>query len=70
VLAALDNRNASAVAAKTGGVVQLANYVLGLSGGSWVTGSWALAGYPMLERKFFSAVSMFGQGLETDGSAR
>ena len=50
ILAALDNRNASAVAAKTGGIVQLANYVVGLSGGAWVSGSWALSGFPQLQR--------------------
>ena len=50
ILAALDNRNASAVAAKTGGIVQLANYVVGLSGGAWVSGSWALSGFPHLQR--------------------
>jgi lysophospholipase len=50
VLAGMDNRNTSAVAAKTGGVVQLANYVVGLSGGSWITGSWAMTGYPQLQR--------------------
>ena len=50
ILAGLDSRNSSAVAAKVGGVVQLATYIAGLSGGSWITGSWALAGYPMFEQ--------------------
>lgn len=52
ILAAMDARNASAVAAKTGGVMQLATYVVGLSGGSWITGSWALAGFPTLQGEF------------------
>ena len=50
ILAGLDSRNSSAAAAKVGGVVQLATYVSGLSGGSWATGLWALAGYPMFEQ--------------------
>ena len=50
ILAGLDSRNASAVANKVGGVQQLATYIAGLSGGSWITGSWALAGYPMFEQ--------------------
>ncbi|KAL8292316.1 hypothetical protein RQP46_001782 [Phenoliferia psychrophenolica] len=49
ILAAFDNRNATAVAAKSGGVLQLAQYAAGLSGGSWCLGSWSLAGFPSFE---------------------
>lgn len=49
ILAALDGRNATTVAAKTGGILQLAQYLVGLSGGSWMTGSYALANFPSFE---------------------
>lgn len=34
------------MAANTDGILQLSRYVVGLSGGSWMTGSWALANFP------------------------
>lgn len=46
ILSGFDNRNSSAVAAGTGGILQLANYAAGLSGGAWFIGSWALADFP------------------------
>ncbi|KAF7979185.1 hypothetical protein HWV62_43467 [Athelia sp. TMB] len=46
ILSGFDNRNSSAVAAGTGGILQLANYAAGLSGGAWCIGSWALADFP------------------------
>ncbi|KAL8278579.1 hypothetical protein RQP46_009071 [Phenoliferia psychrophenolica] len=49
ILAAFDGRNATAVAAKIGGIQQLAQYASGLSGGALLLGSWAEAGYPTLE---------------------
>ncbi|KAK4701506.1 lysophospholipase, partial [Phenoliferia sp. Uapishka_3] len=49
ILAAFDNRNATAVAAKSGGVLQIAQYLVGLSGGSWLTGSYAVADFPSFE---------------------
>ena len=52
VMAALDGRSPDAVAAKTGGILQLAQYLVGLSGGSWMTGSWALANFPSFECAF------------------
>ncbi|EPQ56964.1 hypothetical protein GLOTRDRAFT_73425 [Gloeophyllum trabeum ATCC 11539] len=39
VLSGLDARNESAKAAGTGGLLQVASYLSGLSGGSWITGS-------------------------------
>ncbi|KAG0148689.1 hypothetical protein CROQUDRAFT_75104 [Cronartium quercuum f. sp. fusiforme G11] len=41
-----DARNPLAVEAGTGGILQLVNYVAGLSGGSWFTGSWATSDFP------------------------
>ncbi|KNZ55942.1 hypothetical protein VP01_253g12 [Puccinia sorghi] len=46
ILNAFDSNNPAAVEAKTGGILQLANYAAGLSGASWVLGSWATANFP------------------------
>ncbi|OAV93584.1 hypothetical protein PTTG_12089 [Puccinia triticina 1-1 BBBD Race 1] len=43
---ALDDRNPDAVRAGTGGIIQLVNYITGLSGGSWFTGSWSTSNFP------------------------
>ncbi|KZT69824.1 lysophospholipase [Daedalea quercina L-15889] len=48
VLNALDGRNASAVAAGTGGLLQAATYLAGLSGGSWLVTSLAQADFPTI----------------------
>ncbi|KAH9809333.1 lysophospholipase catalytic domain-containing protein [Melampsora americana] len=48
ILEAMDGRNERAVQGKVGGLVQLANYAAGLSGGSWLLGSWATANFPRL----------------------
>ena len=48
VLNALDGRNASAVAAGTGGLLQAATYLAGLSGGSWLVTSLAQANFPTI----------------------
>ncbi|KAK0534441.1 hypothetical protein OC842_002630 [Tilletia horrida] len=39
---AFDGRNATAVQRGTGGLLQLVDYIVGLSGGSWLTGSLAI----------------------------
>ncbi|EFP83202.2 Lysophospholipase 1 [Puccinia graminis f. sp. tritici] len=46
ILNAFDSNNPAAVEAKTGGILQLANYAAGLSGASWLLGSWATANFP------------------------
>ncbi|PLW31214.1 hypothetical protein PCASD_11063 [Puccinia coronata f. sp. avenae] len=46
ILDAFDNRNPEAVDAGTGGILQLSNYITGLSGGSWLLGSWATSNFP------------------------
>lgn len=52
VLAALDGRNATAVAAKTGGILQLAQYLAGTSGGGWLTSSYSINNAPTFECKY------------------
>ncbi|KAJ7072397.1 phospholipase B [Mycena amicta] len=47
-LSALDARNASSKAAGTGGLLQVASYISGLSGGSWVTGSLLFNNWPTI----------------------
>ncbi|KAH9810221.1 lysophospholipase catalytic domain-containing protein [Melampsora americana] len=46
VLNAFDDRNEQANLAGTGGILQLSNYITGLSGGSWLIGSWATSDFP------------------------
>lgn len=46
VFNAFDSRNSSSVAQGTGGILQLATYMAGLSGGSWFTGSLAINDFP------------------------
>lgn len=41
-----DSRNDTSVAQGTGGILQLATYMAGLSGGSWFTGSIAINDFP------------------------
>ncbi|KDQ08042.1 hypothetical protein BOTBODRAFT_139343, partial [Botryobasidium botryosum FD-172 SS1] len=48
VLSALDGRNESAVAAGTGGLLQTASYITGLSGGSWLLTSLVFSSFPTL----------------------
>lgn len=43
---AFDSRNSTSVAQGTGGIVQLASYMAGLSGGSWFVGSVAINDFP------------------------
>lgn len=44
--AAFDARNTTAAAIGTGGLLQLADYIVGLSGGSWLVSSVAINDYP------------------------
>ncbi|KAF8993709.1 phospholipase B [Cyathus striatus] len=48
-LSGLDARNESAKAAGTGGLLQVASYITGLSGGSWVTGSLFFNNWPTIK---------------------
>ncbi|OAV98211.1 hypothetical protein PTTG_25705 [Puccinia triticina 1-1 BBBD Race 1] len=46
ILEAFDIRNDKAKEDKVGGILQLANYVAGVSGSSWLLGSWATSNFP------------------------
>ncbi|KDQ08024.1 hypothetical protein BOTBODRAFT_180172 [Botryobasidium botryosum FD-172 SS1] len=48
VLSALDSRDDKAAAAGTGGLLQVASYISGLSGGAWLLSSWAFSSMPMM----------------------
>lgn len=52
-LNALDARNASAVQAGVGGLLQSASYLTGLSGGSWLVTSLYQANFPTLQSLIF-----------------
>ncbi|KAF9235204.1 lysophospholipase catalytic domain-containing protein [Melanogaster broomeanus] len=53
VLNALDARNASSNSAGTGGLLQSATYLAGLSGGSWLLTSLAQANFPTIQELAF-----------------
>ena len=53
ILNALDGRNQTSVKAGTGGLLQAATYLSGLSGGSWLVLSLTQAGFPMLPELIF-----------------
>ena len=62
VLNGLDSRNASAVEAGTGGLLQAATYLTGLSGGSWLVTSLAQADFPTLPDLVFQPNDASGWG--------
>ena len=49
ILSGFDGRNPQAVKKRTGGVLQLANYISSLSGGAWLVGSYATSNFPSFE---------------------
>lgn len=53
IMNALDGRNQTSVKAGTGGVLQTATYLSGLSGGAWLVSSLAQANFPMLPELIF-----------------
>lgn len=57
-MAAYDNRNETTVAAGFG-ILQLAQRIAGLSGGSWCVGSWALSGFPRWQGKLSNIEDKF-----------
>ena len=57
VLNALDGRNKTSIDAGTGGLLQAATYLSGLSGGSWLVSSLAQADFPMLPELVFGPPS-------------
>lgn len=54
VFSTLDGRNATSVHAGTGGLLQTASYIGGLSGGSWLLSSLLQANYPTLPELIFA----------------
>ncbi|KAJ7123198.1 phospholipase B [Mycena epipterygia] len=60
-LSGLDARNDSSKAAGTGGLLQVASYMSGLSGGSWVTGSLFFNNWPTIKDL------VYGNGGSLDG---
>ncbi|KAF9461302.1 phospholipase B [Collybia nuda] len=60
-LNALDARNDSAKAAGTGGLLQVASYISGLSGGSWITGSLYFNNWPKINEL------VLGNGKDLEG---
>ena len=60
VLNALDGRNSSAVSTGTGGLLQSATYLTGLSGGSWLLTSLMQANFPPFQELIFGSNSNDG----------
>jgi lysophospholipase len=60
VLNALDGRNSSAVSTGTGGLLQSATYLTGLSGGSWLLTSLIQANFPPFQELIFGSNSYDG----------
>ncbi|KDQ57464.1 hypothetical protein JAAARDRAFT_130109 [Jaapia argillacea MUCL 33604] len=61
VLSALDARNSSAVAAGTGGLLQVSSYISSTSGGAWLTGSLLFNNWPTITDL------VYGNGRDTNG---
>ncbi|KAI0820113.1 lysophospholipase [Trametes gibbosa] len=55
ILGALDGRNQTSVQAGLGGLLQAAQYLAGLSGGSWLVSSLSQADFPMLPDLVFGS---------------
>ncbi|TFK22575.1 phospholipase B [Coprinopsis marcescibilis] len=63
-LNAIDSRNDTAKAAGTGGLLQVASYITGLSGGSWVTGSLLFNEWPNINDLVFGNNGLSGWMLD------
>lgn len=63
-LEALDARNDSANAAGTGGLLQVASYITGLSGGSWITASLFFNDWPTINDLVFGGNGLSGWMLD------
>lgn len=62
VLNALDGRNSTSVASGTGGLLQSATYLAGLSGGGWLVSSLTQAGFPLVPDLIFGGGSAAPSG--------
>ncbi|EIW83246.1 FabD lysophospholipase-like protein [Coniophora puteana RWD-64-598 SS2] len=66
VLNALDGRNSSAKKSGTGGLLQVASYIAGSSGGSWVTASMLMNDWPTTSNLVYGGGGLNGWMLEQD----
>ncbi|KAH9937826.1 lysophospholipase [Epithele typhae] len=66
ILNALDGRNATSARAGTGGLLQTATYLAGLSGGSWLVGSLAQNDFPTVEEMVFGSATTTGWQTQLD----
>lgn len=58
VINALDSRNSSSQKAGTGGLLQAASYISGLSGGSWLLTSFAQSNFPTIQDLVFGPATV------------
>lgn len=66
ILNALDGRNQSSVSAGTGGLLQAATYLAGLSGGSWLVGSLSEGNFPTIHDLVFGSDTTTGWQTQLD----
>ncbi|KAH9928016.1 lysophospholipase [Epithele typhae] len=66
ILNALDGRNQSSVGSGTGGLLQAASYLAGLSGGSWLVGSLAQGDFPTIPHLVFGGDGVTGWQTQLD----
>ena len=66
ILNALDGRNGTSVDAGTGGLLQTATYLAGLSGGSWLVGSLAQNNFPTIQDLVFGSSTTTGWNTQLD----
>ena len=66
VLNALDGRNESSVAIGTGGLLQAASYLAGLSGGAWLVTSAVQAGLPVMQEVVFGVPNVTLQNADAN----
>ncbi|EIW74777.1 lysophospholipase [Coniophora puteana RWD-64-598 SS2] len=68
-LNALDGRNGTSAAAGTGGLLQGASYLSGLSGGAWFVSSLAQANFPTIQNLIFPPTEYAAPGGASDANA-
>lgn len=66
ILNALDVRNGTSALAGTGGLLQGATYLSGLSGGAWLVSSLTQAGFPLIQNHIFGRYSSNSSGENDD----
>ena len=61
-MSSLDGRNATSVKTGTGGLLQAASYLAGLSGGSWLVGSLVQNDFPTFPELIFGSPASGSEG--------